>query len=208
MVPTPVAMKRCTCVVLALALAACGTLPQQRGVHTDAPREQPPTQPEDDTASPSASDQVSRSEPREGAEVAIYQPRPEAEPESLTRKYPTSLDAVSGPAVVSLVEQANGAAQQDRYQTATAVLERALRIEPRNAFVWARLAEMHLKAGDLQQAAATADRANSLARGNPYLEVRNWRTIAEARRAQGDHAGAQAASQKAEHSRLRQSGGD
>lgn len=207
MVPTPVAMKRGICVVLALALAACGTLPQQRGGQTDSPREQPSSQSSSDASASSESDQAARSEPREGAEVAIYQPRPDASPESLTRQYPTSLDAISGPAVVSLVEQANGAARQGRYETATAVLERALRIEPRNAFVWARLGEIHLQAGDAQQAAATADRANSLARGNPYLEVRNWRTIAEARRAQGDRAGAQAAQQKAEHARLRQSGG-
>lgn len=205
MVPTTVAMMRGACLAMALTLAACGTLPQQRGSETESPREQPSSVPMEETAP--ARDAEERSAPREGAEVAIYQPRPEQSPESLTRQYPTTVAEVSGPAVVSLVEQANGAARQGRYETAIAVLERALRIEPRNAFVWTRLAELRLEAGEAQQAATTADRANSLARGNPHLEMRNWRTIAGARGAQGDNDGAQAARQKAEHARLRQSGG-
>jgi len=206
MVPTPVAMMRSGCFVLAVALSACGTLPQQ-GSGTASPREQPPSASVEDPSSSPDAEEGSRNAPREGAEVARYQPRPEQSPESLTREYPTSVADASGPAVVSLVEQANGAARQDRYETAIAVLERALRIEPRNAFVWTRLAELRLEAGDAQQAATTADRANSLARGNPLLEMRNWRTIADARRAQGNSDGAESARQKAEQARLRQSGG-
>ena len=70
-----------------------------------------------------------------------------------------------------------------------------------------RLAEAQLAAGDAGQAENTALRANSFARGNPYLEARNWRVIAEARRSAGDQAGARAAVDRVEQARLRQSGG-
>lgn len=202
MVSAPVAMTRGVLVVLSLTLGACGTLPQERTTGTvTGPSSSTPAQDEETATG-------QRQAPRDGTEVAIYQPPEREQPEALTEQYPRKVAEVSGPAVVSLVKQADQAAREGRPETAIAVLERALRIEPRNAFVWARLAEVRLQAGESQQAAATADRANSLARGNPYLEARNWRTLADARRQQGDTQGAQLARQQAEQARLRQTGGD
>ncbi|WP_420426710.1 tetratricopeptide repeat protein [Algiphilus sp.] len=206
MVSAPVAMTRGLLVVLALALGACGTLPHERTTGTVF--ESAPSETDGQRSDRAAAGERERQAPRDGTEVAIYQPPATEQPESLTERHPRSLSEVSGPAVVSLVQQADQAAREARYETAIAVLERALRIEPRNAFVWARLAEVRLQAGEAQQAAATADRANSLARGNPYLEARNWRTLADARRQQGDAQGAQLARQKAEQARLRQTGGN
>lgn len=83
------------------------------------------------------------------------------------------------------------------YVGAAATLERALRIEPQQAYLWNRLAQVRLEQGYQAQAANLAARSNSLARDEPGLKQDNWRIIAAARRAAGDGAGAAAAEQKA-----------
>lgn len=116
---------------------------------------------------------------------------------------PASADAVSGAAVTSLLTQARDSLQAQRPDLAAAALERALRIEPRNPFVWSLLARAHLEKGDADQAESTALRANSLAHGNPYVEVENWRVISEARQSRGDSIGAlQAQARSEEMARL------
>ncbi|MBI3171133.1 MAG: tetratricopeptide repeat protein [Hydrocarboniphaga effusa] len=106
---------------------------------------------------------------------------------------PRSAEEISGPAVLSLLNQARGELASGRPEQAEATLERAQRIEPRNPFIWQQLATMHLAQSRLQEAENMAQRSNSLARGNPYIEIENWRTIAAARRARGDTAGVEEA---------------
>ena len=202
MVRTPVAMTRCL-VLAGVMLIASGCAPFADP--QDRPRDPAGTAtagqgPEvDDSAATEAP-----APPDDGIETAAYTP---PEPEPLEQRYPRSAGEVSGPAVSSLYRQAQSEADAGRHASAIAVLERAQRIEPRNAFVWSRLAEAQLAAGDAGQAENTALRANSFARGNPYLEARNWRVIADARRSAGDQAGARAAVDRVEQARLRQSGG-
>ena len=116
---------------------------------------------------------------------------------------PRSAEEISGPAVQSLVLQARAAMAANRHDQALQLLERAQRIEPRNPFLWQMLATSHLALGHNEQAENTAEKSNSLARGNPYVEVENWKVIAATRQAAGDSTGAwQAQARVDELSRL------
>lgn len=117
--------------------------------------------------------------------VPIEPPRPAPPPNQ-----PRSAEAISGQAVVSLMRQASAARSQGQYELAASQLERAQRIEPRNYFVWSALAKVYLDQQSFDQAISVAGKSNSLARGNVYVEIENWKTIAAARRAQGDSIGA------------------
>lgn len=110
--------------------------------------------------------------------------------------YPRTAEAVSGPAVMSLLGQAREARTGGRPDQAVALLETALQIEKRNPFVWSSLAQAHLANRAPEDAEIVAHRSNSFANGNPYVEVENWRVIARARQARGDAAGVQAAQER------------
>lgn len=198
MVRAALVMKRYSAALaVAALLSACTAFPERDSV----PRDDAPRAPvEDDT-----SERTSASD--DGAiETAVYTP-PEREPEPLQRDYPRHAAAASGPAVTSLHQQAMRNADNGDHASAIALLERALRIEPRNAFVWTGLAEQHQAAGNHAQAENTASRANGFARSNPYLETRNWRVIAAARRDSGNSSGAELARERSEQARMRQDGG-
>ncbi|HUP92117.1 MAG TPA: tetratricopeptide repeat protein [Solimonas sp.] len=107
--------------------------------------------------------------------------------------FPRTAEAISGSAVASLIRQAQAHRAAGQPAQAAASLERALRIEPRNYFVWAALAQTHLDQRNYDQAESVALKSNSLARGNVYVEQENWKTIAAARRALGNAEGAQQA---------------
>ncbi len=100
-------------------------------------------------------------------------------------------------AVVALLGSAADYVADQEWDKAGAALERALRIEPSNAGIWHDLAQIRLQQRDYEQASSLAAKSNSLARDNPFVQVRNWRLIAVARRALGDEAGADAAEAQA-----------
>lgn len=104
--------------------------------------------------------------------------------------FPRTAGEISGQAVVSLMRQAADARAQGKLDLAASQLERAQRIEPRNYFVWAALAGVYLDQQQYDQAVSVASKSNSLARGNVYVELENWKTISTARQAQGDSLGA------------------
>ncbi len=96
-------------------------------------------------------------------------------------------------AVVALLDSAATHVNAGELDKAAASLERALRIEPRNAGIWHDLGQIRLHQGQYQQAESLATKSNSLSGGNEMLKARNWRLIANARRAVGDQMGADAA---------------
>lgn len=106
--------------------------------------------------------------------------------------------ARANPAVVALRDTAAEKSRAGRPGEAAAALERALRIDPANPDLWARLAEVRLAQGEPRQAESLALKALELsAPGQPLFAARCQRLVAKARRAQGDEAGARAAEVRA-----------
>lgn len=170
-------------IVVAVVSAACSTQ-QGRSERSPGSADTPV-----DTSLPSAPPAPTQPNP----------PRSAPAPLPPARSYPRNLqDSGASPAAVTLVRQAQEARSAGHADQALALLERALRIEPRNPFIWQVLAstQMDLKAFD--QAESAARKSNSVARGNPYAELGNWKLIATARQAGGDSAGAFAAQSQAE----------
>lgn len=95
--------------------------------------------------------------------------------------------------VVSLLNDARTDLDAGQLEKASGETERALRIEPRNPYVWLQLAQIRLRQNAFDQAAALAAKANALAGKNYTLRSQAWRVIGDARAAQGNENGAQAA---------------
>jgi tetratricopeptide (TPR) repeat protein len=96
-------------------------------------------------------------------------------------------------AVIALLDRArldNEAGQRD---AAGASLERALRIEPRNAWLWHELAQLRLAQGQYAQAISLSQKSISFAGRERRLNALNWRVIGNARVAQGNPSGAEQA---------------
>lgn len=89
-------------------------------------------------------------------------------------------------AVIALLDRAQLDAGAGRMDAAGATLERALRIEPRNARLWHELAQLRLAQGQYAQAVALAQKSNSFAGAQRRLQAMNWRVIGQARVAQGN----------------------
>lgn len=101
------------------------------------------------------------------------------------------------PAADGLARQAEQQRQQGDYAGAAASLERSLRIAPREAYLWNRLARVRMEQGLASQAGQLAARSNDLAGNQGNIKQDNWRIIAESRRRAGDMAGASEAEQRA-----------
>ena len=86
-------------------------------------------------------------------------------------------------AVAGLMESARADTAAGRLPNAAATLERALRIEPRNAQLWHDLAEVRLRQRDYGQAESLAARSNMFAGSDAGLRAANQRVIDEARAA-------------------------
>lgn len=131
-------------------------------------------------------------QPREGpGETATAAP---PQPGSSAPAQPAEPSA----AIVALAERADAQARNGEFEAAAANLERALRIEPDSAPLWTRLANLRLEQGQYLQAEDLAQRSNSLAPRDLFLQSVNWRLIAEARRQRGDPTGAGEAEQRAQ----------
>ena len=89
-------------------------------------------------------------------------------------------DDIDSPVLLSLLKQADDFISQQQWDRATTVLERAQRINNRQAEVWSRLAWISLQQNKVQQAIERARRANSYAVNNHELLAANWQLIADA----------------------------
>jgi len=85
------------------------------------------------------------------------------------------------PAARELASSADAAMARGDLTASAASLERALRIEPNNAGLWSRLAEVRLRQGDTAQAEQLALKANGLAGADAALRSRNDQIVAQAR---------------------------
>ncbi len=121
-----------------------------------------------------------------GVTVSAYQaPRP-------VEIKPTYSSPVEG-----LLEISNKQQSEGNLAGAVASIERALRIEPRNAYLWNRLAHLRLDQGQGSRAEELAAKSRSLAGADSKLKADNWRIIARVRRDSGDINGARRAEREA-----------
>lgn len=112
---------------------------------------------------------------------------------------PVPAPPISGnQAVIALLDRARHDTEAGQREAAGASLERALRIEPRNARLWHELAQLRLSQGQYAQAIALAHKSISFAGRERVLQALNWRVIGNARVAQGNPAGAEQAFKTAE----------
>ncbi|MET0024277.1 MAG: hypothetical protein ABW085_08455 [Sedimenticola sp.] len=161
-------------VAVSLLLAACVTPPTERSatVRKPAPVKSQPVEP------PPAEEAGTRIRAYEPAETVAIRP-------------------VYSKAVQSLMQQADRQKAKGDLAAAVVSIERGLRIEPRNAHLWNRLAHLRYDQGQRGLAADLAAKSNSLAGRDLELKRDNWLLIADARRSVGDIAGARSAERKA-----------
>jgi tetratricopeptide (TPR) repeat protein len=100
--------------------------------------------------------------------------------------YPDGSGPSPDTAIDSLLDQANVAMTNEQWDVAAQTLERALRIEPQNALVWQRLANVRFSQGDFTQAVQLATKSNTLARSNHLLQRQNLALIVDAYERTGD----------------------
>lgn len=137
-------------------------------------------------AAPVPRDAAPATEPPTTSDTGEATGTPIREPEA-------EVEATPGAALV-LAEQARAAREDGNIARAGQRLERALRIAPRDAGLWHRMAVVRFEQGRYQQAERMAQRSLQLDDGGASaLALENWRVIAAAREALGDAAGAAAA---------------
>ncbi len=140
---------------LAMVVAGCATtrLPPSRPAPAPAP---PPVKP------PAPPPSGARTHPYRPPKVARARPQPAR-------------------AVRVLLERAEDQRRAGDLTAAANTLERALRIDPRNARVWNRLAHVRLAQGRYRQAVGLAAKSKALAGDDAALKADNQRIIARVR---------------------------
>jgi len=194
-----------TC-LLALALAGCA------GNHTVAPIEARSVKPEAPVVrAPPAPKPVAppAPAPAPGGPVVKALPDPESPalravpiPESgagaIALPSPSDLPTTPprgerAPAIAELLAKADQSSAVGQYDAARANLERAVKIAPRDAELWQRMAMVSYAQGDWPQAKALAERSNSFTAPGSALAARNWTLIGNAELKLGNQSAAAAA---------------
>lgn len=104
---------------------------------------------------------------------------------------------LQNPAVKELLAEAGSAESSGDYEQAVVLLERALRIQPRDPEILQNMAEIQIRVQDYQQALNFAVRSYDVGPRVGEICSRNWRTIGVAREHLDDHDGAEQAETKA-----------
>ncbi len=110
---------------------------------------------------------------------------------------PLETFAPLSPAVNALALAANQNSKSGDIESATTTIERAIRIEPRNATLYYKLALLKLKQSKPRLAEDLAKKAALLASNDIQLKKHSWLLIARAREVQGDLNGGKEARAKA-----------
>ena len=133
-------------------------------------------------------------QPKSAENVAPTAPVVLKEPKALV---PLETFAPQTSAVGSLVMAANENSQGGNQDSAVASIERAIRIEPRNATLYYKLAVLRLKQSKPRLAEDLARKAALLAANDNILKKHSWLLIANARELQKNVAGAKKAKAEA-----------
>lgn len=110
-----------------------------------------------------------------------------------------AIDKQKEPVITALLNDAEQFSKQGQSEKAVATIERALRIEPKNALLWHRFAVIRMQQQQWQQAIVMARKSNALAGDNRQLKSDNWGIMAAAYDSLGDK-------KKANEARNKQSG--
>lgn len=120
---------------------------------------------------------------------------PTAPGEERSRPPPGSRPSTDS-ATLALLQQSERAAESGSLDEALSYVERAVRIEPRRADLWTRLAALELSAGNPTTAIQYAQKALSLAAERPDWQRDAWLVIADAKEALGERSEASAIRQR------------
>ncbi len=93
----------------------------------------------------------------------------------------------AGASALELLEIARQQAEAGQGDLAAATLERAIKIEPANPWLWHRLAVLRMQQKNWGQAIELANRSIALANGNQRLIGGNWLVISLALEGAGSH---------------------
>jgi Flp pilus assembly protein TadD len=131
--------------------------------------------------------------PEQQARAEPPAPAPAPAPKREVALPPAEITPKGNQAVVVLLDSAKQYVARSDWDRAAAALERAVRLEPKNAGIWHDLAQIRLQQRQYRQAEDLAAKSNSLAGNDRQVKSRNWKVISVSRRARGDDAGADAA---------------
>lgn len=134
-------------------------------------------------------------EPQQQPQQTLPQPAPSRAPATSGSALQGD-EQLDGP-VLALLTVARDQEGKGDLGSASASLERAMRIAPREPQVLYRLAQVRLAQGDAAQAEQLAQRGLAYAADRPTLQAGLWDLIAEAREKQGNRAGAAEARERA-----------
>ena len=129
--------------------------------------------------------------------VILAPPPPPEVPPTLAFE-PLTTFAPLSPAIGALVIAANQNAEGGNLPTAATTIERAIRIEPRNATLYYKLALLRMKEAKPRLAEDLAKKAAQLAANDAALKKHSWLLIAKAREIQKNYDGAKEAKAKAD----------
>ncbi len=118
-------------------------------------------------------------------------------PEHSLRQESISAQSTS-PVALAFLEDADKYTTEGDSDRAVASLERGLDIEPKNPWLWNRLASERLKQKMWAKAITLAKKSNAFASGHRQLQKDNWQIISQARTALGDKDGARKANKMSE----------
>lgn len=143
----------------------------------------------------------------------VSTPLPQPQPESVPESVPQSMPVLPppepaplpqaptarpvNPALQSLVAQAEQRQRQGDAATAASLLERAIRIAPRDPAGYEALSQLRWQQGRMQEAEQLALRALALPQLTAEEKQRLWQRVADCRQARGDETGADSARQRA-----------
>jgi len=129
-------------------------------------------------------------------------PVPEVQPPVVEKPKPMQFEPFESqtalsPAVGALVASASQNSKSGELDAAVTTIERAIRIEPRNANLYYKLAVIRLKQSKPRLAEDLAKKSALLASNDKQLKKHSWLLIAKARELQQDYDGSKEALEKA-----------
>ena len=130
------------------------------------------------------------SQPKKEVEVIINDDALALPNDDLPVLKPLPKAEIMSPVVRKLLDQAHEQRLIGNESGAAMRLERALRIEPRNAIVWSKLADIRFDQQAWGKAVQLAAKSNTLAANRTDLKRRNWVLMANAYEKLGDEASA------------------